>query len=682
MSSMNTNLAGRLRNTNLPYSHGLAPLFEAVVNSIHAIDEAKLSLGDGRITVEIVRDKQESLKPEEKSPGREPTPDILNFKITDNGIGFDEKNMTSFMTLDSDHKAHIGGRGVGRLLWLKAFDSVSVESVYLGDDGDLKRRKFQFNEQTGVSSEDPKSAAEGSVRSTIVQLSYFKARYRDASRKQTDIIARNILEHCLWYFIRPGGAPQITVHDEENTIRLDDLYEEVIHADATSKTITIKGEEFDLTHVRLESMISKKHYVAYGADSRLVLEEHLRGKIPGLFGALKDDEGEFIYACYVASKFLDSHVRSERTEFDIPEESLGLLEGVELTWPKIQEGVRKEIVEHLQDYLDENKKQGKARVEEFVAQKAPRYRPILKHIPEDDLAVDPEMSDKDLDMTLHRHLSDIENKMLEEGHDIMHPKKEENFPDYKRRVAEYLKRAGELKQSDLANYVSHRKVILDLLAVAVQRKDDGTYNREDIIHNLIMPMGEDSNGVMFESTNLWIIDESLAFHDYLASDKQIRKMPISDSEDQKEPDIVALNVYDNPMLVAEGERLPLAAIQVVEIKKPMRNDAQEGEEKDPIEQALGYLKRIRKGEVTTATGRPIPQSDSIPGFCYVLADLTPKVKERCLIHDAIRTSDGLGYFFYHKGLNAYVEIISFDRLVNLAKERNRAFFDKLGLPTN
>lgn len=27
------------------------------------------------------------------------------------------------------------------------------------------------------------------------------------------------------------------------------------------------------------------------------------------------------------------------------------------------------------------------------------------------------------------------------------------------------------------------------------------------------------------------------------------------------------------------------------------------------------------------------------------------------------------------------EVISFDRLVNAAKERNRAFFDRLGLPT-
>ena len=37
--SLNTSLKGRLRNTNLPKSHALFPLYKAVVSSIHSIDE-------------------------------------------------------------------------------------------------------------------------------------------------------------------------------------------------------------------------------------------------------------------------------------------------------------------------------------------------------------------------------------------------------------------------------------------------------------------------------------------------------------------------------------------------------------------------------------------------------------------------------------------------------------------
>jgi len=119
----------------------------------------------------------------------------------------------------------------------------------------------------------------------------------------------------------------------------------------------------------------------------------------------------------------------------------------------------------------------------------------------------------------------------------------------------------------------------------------------------------------------------------------------------------------------------------VEIKRPMRNDARAGEEKDPIEQALGYLDRIRKGGAQTSSGRPIPRSEHIPGFCYAICDITPSVENRCKLLSLTPTSDGLGYFGYNSNFESYIEVISFERLLNSARERNRAFFDKLGLPT-
>jgi hypothetical protein len=248
-----------------------------------------------------------------------------------------------------------------------------------------------------------------------------------------------------------------------------------------------------------------------------------------------------------------------------------------------------------------------------------------------------------------------------------------------------LAKAEDIKKSDLASYVSHRRVIIDLFEKAIERDEHGRYVREELIHSLIIQMRKDSSEIPMESCNLWLIDERLAFHNYLASDKPLKSIPITASGDGKEPDICVLNVFDQPILVSEGTRLPPASIEIVEIKRPMRNDAKAGEDHDPIEQAIDYLERIRQGGVKTSTGRPIPslQNDAIPGFCYVLADLTPSFEKRCRIHHNLkRTSDGQGYFGYKDNVNAYVEVISFDRLVNMAKERNRAFFDKLGLPSN
>ena len=38
-----------------------------------------------------------------------------------------------------------------------------------------------------------------------------------------------------------------------------------------------------------------------------------------------------------------------------------------------------------------------------------------------------------------------------------------------------------------------------------------------------------------------------------------------------------------------------------------------------------------------------------------------------------------GYFGYKSELKIYFEVISFDQLLNSAKERNAAFFDKIGI---
>ncbi|MCG8339105.1 MAG: ATP-binding protein, partial [Proteobacteria bacterium] len=76
----------------------------------------------------------------------------------------------------------------------------------------------------------------------------------------------------------------------------------------------------------------------------------------------------------------------------------------------------------------------------------------------------------------------------------------------------------------------------------------------------------------------------------------------------------------------------------------------------------------------------IPNSDSVPGYCYIICDLTDSIVGRCKYLDLTVSSDHLGYFGFHKQYKAYIEVISYDKLVNAAKERNRAFFDKLGLP--
>jgi hypothetical protein len=680
---MNTNLHGRLRNTSLPVNQGLLCLFEAVINSIHSIDERNANPEHGEIRIEVIRIPQTALILEDgkSKRGAPPLEDITGFKITDNGVGFNSPNMTSFETLDSEYKANKGCRGVGRLLWLKAFKKIVVSSAFTDETGSLQHRTFCFTPEYGVDKAKLEAAESGALPKTCVHLDGFSKRYSENSAKTAKTIASSLLEHCLWYFVREGGAPKIWVEDDHEQISLDDLYDEYMFASATKQNIEVKGQGFELTHIKLKAGSAKQHSIAWCAAGRLISEEMITGKIPGLYGRIKDPLGDFVYTCYITSPFLDQHVRPERIGFDIKEISDELFSETEISLKDIRSAVLESVSIQLRDYLQENRKAGRERVEYYASHKAPRYRPILARIAEDKLNIDPEIPDKELEILLHKHLSEIEGSLLSEGHEIMNFGKEESAAQYRVRLASYLNKVDDLKKSDLANYVFHRKVILDILQKAIERGADGKYAREELIHELIMPMRKTSSEIWLDNCNLWLIDERLAFHDFLASDKPLSAMPILHSEETKEPDICALNVFDEPILVADGKNLPLASIVVVEIKRPMRDDAAAGEGKDPVEQALSYLDRIRKGDTTTASGRQIPRSEEIPGFCYAICDITPTIERRCKLLGLTVTADHLGYFGYNPNFKAYIEVVSFDRLVNAARERNRAFFDKLGLPT-
>ncbi len=676
--NITTNLHGRLRNTSLPTTRSMLPLFEAVANAIHAIEDLEMPSENGNILIQIIRDGHlfQDFPDRLKRPGREPMSGIIGFKIVDNGIGFTDENMLSFMTLDSEHKAARGARGVGRLLWLKAFDSVSIRSVYKSPNNEMLCREFTFSE-LGVS-EPIMGRNNDATRNTTVTLEGFSKRYRDCSYKTAYSIARELVEHNLWYFIRPGGAPKIKIEDEGESIDLDDIYQQQMIEASVAESISLKGTTFELMHVKLVASHGRNHSIAFCASNRVVTQEPIKG-IPGLQSWLSDGQNQFVYECYVSSMLLDEKVRAERTSFDISENPLELLD--ELSKKEIREEVMKRVAAHLSVYLEEGQRLGLQRIVQFVDKRAPRYKPLLARIPQEQLCVDPDISDKDLELHLHKLYAEIENRLLAEGHDVMWPKGNETHNEYKKRVMNYLETVKDMKKSDLANYVSHRRVIIDILAKAIERQDQGNYAPEAWIHSLIMPMGKTSDDVFPDECNLWLVDERLAFHDYLASDKPLSSMPITGSKDGKEPDLVALNVYDTPVLVSDRKKLPLASIVIVELKRPMRNDSSAGEEKHPLEQALGYLERIRAGKVTTKTGRPIPKSEDIPAFCYAICDITPTVEKRCHLLNIKQTSDKAGFFGYNDHYKAYLEVISYDRLINAARERNRVFFDKLGLPT-
>lgn len=677
MIDLKTSLSGRLRNTSLPKSSALFPLFEAIVNSIHAIDERieqdkSITLDDCLITIKIIRSAQTSTDNSRK-------PEITGFQIIDNGIGFNDKNFTSFLTLDSEYKAAKGCKGIGRLLWLKAFSSVRIVS-HFHEEGIFQKRVFSFT-RDGLSNDSLESSTTNEIK-TVVSLNFILSDYLTSIPKSADKIAERIIDHCFWYFLRDGGAPHIIIEDGDDSSNLNNIFEYSKSAELTTDSFSIRGNQFDITHIKLKEGSPYKNCALYGAANRLVLSENLESKIQGLYGDLSDGDKSFSYVCFIASPYLTKNVSPERLGFNISESlDNSFLTEVELSFEEIRKEVVKSVSKFLEGYIVDNLQRTEERIFDFVSKKEPRYRSIIKYLNPSDKAFNPNISDKDLDLKLHKKLREIEETLIEQGHDLINNQTLSN-EEFVSRLNQYLQTSGDAKASDLASYVAKRRAIIEIFERALQQQDNGKFVTEDVIHQLIMPMRETSDSIISEECgNLWLIDERLAFHSYLASDKTIKSMPITSDDSTKEPDICALNVFSNPILVNEGRSLPLASITIVELKRPMRDDARAGEKEDPILQALTYLEKIRLGQAKTPQGRLIPKSEDIPGYCYVICDLTESVIRCCKASSLQVTSDQLGYFGYNPNFKAYIEVISFDRLLQAAKERNRMFFQKLGIPT-
>ena len=668
--TMKTSLHGRVRNTGLPKKQLLMPLFEAVVNSIHAIEDSDLPVSSGSITVTVNRVPQDDLG--EGIPSR--TSNVVGFSIEDNGIGFNEANFESFRTLDTEYKVAKGGHGIGRLSWIKCFRNVTVDSVFVVG-GKMKRRIFSFDAQAGIHDHQEIELNDEQTPRTVINLARLRDSYQGKWPKNTEIISDQLFEHFLWYFLRKEGCPKIVIRDGGVEVCLRDRYSKEVKDSIVRQTIAIKSQEFSTIHVKLRSGISSPHFVALCADGRLVDSVSIRNKVPGLFEHLEDSSGPFIHGSYVTSKFLDDRVQPEREGFDILD-STDLFHDAEISRDDLISSITDSVKNLLSESLETSRKSSEERIHQFI-RKTPNYRQILKHMSPEAKIVDPSISDTELELYFHREQQGMEHDLIEQGQRILRPEDGEQVEDHEQRIQAYIEKITDVNMSTLAKYVSHRRIIIDFLENAISSVDGQKYAREARIHQLIMPKGFDTQEVDETEANLWLVDERLAFHDYLASDKPLSKQPILDTHSSKRPDINALHFVDNPTLVSDRRSGTFSSLTIIELKRPMHQ-----ERDNPLEQTLGYLDVIRGGGVRTVLGRPIHKAAELFAHCYIIADLSDHVVRHCRRQDFTIMQDGAGYFRYYQNLNAYVEVISYDRLVSGARERNHAFFTKLGLPSS
>lgn len=664
---MKIDVGGRVRNTALPSSKPLLPLYEAIVNSIQSIEETGCT--DGAIDIIVKRDGHSF------DFGDVELRSVVGFEVIDNGAGFDDRNYAAFETADTTNKAQKGGKGNGRFMWLVAFERVDIDSHY-DIDGKLLRRTFTFAPTPDGVLEAFVGEPTSDRRLTSVRLDGYREKYQQQCPKKLDTIAAHIVEHCLEYFVRPD-CPQITLSDNHSGehVDLNARFELEIAEKSSPTSITVAGQAFEVLHLRLYTSHVQDHLMHYCAHNRVVRSDRLSGKIPNLSRRLQDDAGrDFTYAAYVEGAALDGSVNSERTDFDIVDD-----EGVfdePITWSALRKGLYECSSEYLKPYTETIREKRRQRIEDFVSREGPMYRSIMKYIAPKLETLDPDIGDDELDIDLYRAYHDLQVDVRKEG-DLLMRDQRGGFVDwvqFQEKVQAYFEKLSDINSSNLARYVCHRRAVLDFLSCQLGRGEAGRYNLEANIHQIIFPMRKTSDEINFGDHNLWILDERMAFHDFLASDKPIRSLPQIQSESDKEPDLV---IFDKALALTSGEP-PYSAITIVEFKRPMRNSYDSTE--NPFRQVCKYIDDIRAGKARTEQGRDIPVVGHIPITCYFVCDITGKLKEEARVYGLQATPDGQGYYGYLREWDAYFEVMSFSKVLTDAKKRNQAFFAQLGLP--
>src|SRR5262249_33115330 len=162
----------------------------------------------------------------------------------------------------------LGGKGVGRLLWLLAFERARITSVF-DDGGKRLKRSFEFEPTVEGIVSHSLFEVRDEERSTTVELLDLLPHYADRIPKQPQVIARRIVDPCLPYFVL-GTCPPIRLIDSQTSEQIDllQLFQSEVMGGATSESFSTKGRSFKVTHVKVAAGSNLHHKVHFCAHQR------------------------------------------------------------------------------------------------------------------------------------------------------------------------------------------------------------------------------------------------------------------------------------------------------------------------------------------------------------------------------------------------------------------------------
>lgn len=664
MTSLRPNLVKRIERLPKPtnVAGALQPLFEAVSNAIHST-QARFGENvarDGKVIVTVSTNRNK---------------DKVWASVEDNGVGLDEKNWDAFTTTDTDNKIEIGGKGVGRLLWLDCFERITVTSVFRDNDA-FQRRQFHFaltvDEQ--IQNEIVESASDATDTMFHVKFEGLRANgYHEKFPGRDNYIFQHLTSHFLPIFIG-GRSPSIAVHIGDEIRQYPGAIKDIVHR--TEAEIELETEAYGKLRLTLmecdkvaSSDLKGSHFIHFIAHDRTVHSQAIDGKL-GLkyFGA----SGDRVFHAILTGEFLDRNVNQERTAFIFDDAVID----------KIISDV---CTPHIERFLAEPLKKLKGEQREIIEAITATYPSVAfgdsdelqKKVPSGELHND----------AIYGHLARErfrrDEKQAEKIRGVLARLKEASVDanTFASAIADASKALEEAEQRSLAEYVVRRKVVLDFIEILLEKvrddDQDSAYQREDILHSFICPVrvnnvseGKGRRVDASTSHDLWIIDERLTFAEYFSSDVDFNVL--SDAFDSEERADVLIFDYVHGLRQTDEP----SKVLLVEFKKPGRTNYPENE--NPQFQVERYVQRLQSGKLTDVRGRPVKLDQNTIFYCYIVADIVGRLDEWTFSWQ--RTADGRGRIYRpNSGFQGSIELMGWDALVADARARNKAFFDRAGI---
>lgn len=594
--------------------------------------------------------------------------------VEDNGLGLNDENWEAFTTTDTDKKIRIGGKGVGRLLWLDCFENINITSIFY-DGHKYMRRSFEFVLAMEDQIQNYKVEPAGDTKSSSFFVNFRNLRpneYSNTFPGRGSFIFQHLTSHFLPIFIG-GHSPQITVHVGDEKRVYPKAIDEIVYRRELEKSLTTESYgALKLTLLECDKIASAdlkgSNFVHFIAHDRTVHSQSIDGKL-GLkhFGA----GGDRVFHAILTGEFLDKNVNQERTAFQFEDAT-------------IEKIINDVCFNHIEEFL--NKPLAKLRNEqkekiEGITQTYPSVafgdtNELQQKVPSGELKED----------AIYGHLAREryrrDEKQAEKIRAVLTRLKDgtADANTFSAAIEDAGKAIEDAEQRSLAEYIVRRKVVLDFIEILLEKvrddSRDSAYQREDILHSFICPVrantisGGSRKIEPAPSHDLWIVDERLTFAQYFSSDVEFSEL-LDAVESEERPDVLIFDFVHGLRQTEEPSKVLL-----VEFKRPGRTAYSDNE--NPHLQVERYVRKLQAGGKTDVKGRPIQLDQNTIFYCFIVADIVGKLDEWTFSWQ--RTADGRGRLYRpDNGFVGYIELIGWDDLLGDARARNKAFFDKAGI---